>query len=162
MRTLTVHFGDAQEKDGQLSLQSELEMAVDIARETSDLVLSYFGTDRVNPQLKGERDVVTAADVASEKLVLDRLKSSFPNDGVVAEEGSRFDVPSGRRWYVDPLDGTLNYSRGVPIWCVSLSLFDQAGPLLGVICDPVRGELFSAGRGLGAWRDGREMHCATN
>ena len=132
----------------------DLNTAIDIAVEAGGVVLSYFGTDRVDARAKGDRDVVTAADTASETLILTRLREAFPGDGVVAEEGGKEAARGRRRWYVDPLDGTLNYSRGLPVWCVSLALFDGDQPVLGVVHDPIRGETFSAEAGSGARLNG--------
>ncbi|MBV9282232.1 MAG: inositol monophosphatase, partial [Chloroflexi bacterium] len=124
--------------------------AIDIAKEAGAIALSYFDTERVGTRAKGERDVVTAADLASEQLMVRRLTEAFPGDGIVAEEGSRVGAAGERRWFLDPVDGTVNYARGVHVWCVSLSLFEGKYPLLGVIHDPIRGETFSALRGQGA------------
>jgi len=140
-----------------MDAEQELAAAVDIAREAADLVRSYFSTDRVDTRPKGDRDVVTAADLASERLILERLAERFPADGIVGEEGAATRPESGRRWYVDPLDGTLNFSRGLPVWCVSLALFDHGGPVLGVIVDPIRDETFSASTGNGAWLNGQRL-----
>src|SRR5437763_11891206 len=107
-----------------MNLERELEMAREIALETGDIVRSYFRAAHIGTQPKGSRDVVTAADVAGERHVLERLSAAFPQDGLVAEEGSARPSGSGRRWFLDPLDGTLNFSRGLPIWCVSLALFE--------------------------------------
>ena len=143
------------------ALQSDLEIASEIAIETGQVVLSYFGTDRVDARSKGERDIVTAADVASERLLLQRLSQAFPGDGVVGEEGTRTASAGTRRWLVDPLDGTVNYSHGIPIWCVSLSLFEGDHPVLGVIHDPIRGETFRGAAGLGAWCNDTPIHCSS-
>lgn len=129
----------------------ELSEVVRIAREAGEILVSYFETNLVHTRAKGPRDVVTAADFAAEKHVLDQLRTAFPDDGVVAEEGSRVGSGSGRTWYVDPLDGTLNYSRGLPIWCVSIALFEGGRPILGVIHDPLRSETFRAAHGQGVW-----------
>lgn len=135
----------------------DLSAAIDIATEAGGVVLSYFRPDRMDTRAKGDRDVVTAADTASESLVLRRLRDAFPGDGVVGEEGGAERAAGRRRWYVDPLDGTLNYSRGLPVWCVSLSLFEGDQPVLGVIHDPIRGETFSGKRGSGAWLNGAQI-----
>lgn len=140
-------------------LSEEREAAEAIARESGRLLLSYFSTDRVHARPKGDRDVVTAADTASEALILDRLQSAFPQDGIVAEEGSAVGSSSGRQWYIDPLDATLNFSRNVPVWCVSLSLFEGERPILGVTYDPIRDELFSTARGQGATCNGSHLDC---
>lgn len=129
---------------------AELDEAVRIAIEAGQILLSYFNTDRVDVRAKGPRDVVTAADIAAENQVMSRLQRAFPRDGIVAEEGGRVDSLGGRRWYVDPLDGTLNYSRGLPLWCVSIALFEGERPVLGVVHDPIRAETFYTTRGRGA------------
>ncbi len=144
-----------------MDAEQELAAAVDIAREAAELVRSYFSTDRVHTRVKGDRDVVTAADVASERLILERLAERFPTDGIVGEEGAATRPESTRRWYVDPLDGTLNYSRALPIWCVSVALFDRGRPVLGVIVDPIRDETFSAATGRGAWLNGKRLHTSS-
>lgn len=138
-------------------VKDELAAAVDIATEAAALVLSYFGGDHVDIRAKGLGDVVTAADTASERLILSRLNARFPGDGVVGEEGADVESQSGRTWYVDPLDGTLNFSRGLPIWCVSLALFEGDQPLFAVICDPITGETYSAQHGMGAYCNGTRM-----
>lgn len=143
-----------------MDLQSQLKTAVQIASEAGEIGLSYFRSDEVGTRAKGVGDVITAADTASEDLVLRRLADVFPADGVIGEEGTRVDGTGTRRWLVDPLDGTLNYSRGLPIWAVSLALFDGDQPLLGVVHDPLRGESFYAARSLGAWRNDTPIRCS--
>jgi len=143
-----------------MGLQSELAIAVEIAQQSGRLLLEYYGTERVSTRAKGRHDVVTAVDTASEDLILERLRAAFPGDGIVAEEGSEVEARANRRWYLDPLDGTFNYSRGVPFWCVSLALFQGDEPLLGVVHDPTRGETFRAARGLGAWLNEEPIRCS--
>jgi myo-inositol-1(or 4)-monophosphatase len=140
-----------------MTLQDDLTASIEIATDAADLVHSYFGGDRIDVRAKGVGDVVTAADTASESLILDRLKRRFPHDGVVGEEGTRVPGGSGRNWYVDPLDGTLNFSRGVPIWCVSMALYEGDRPLLAVISDPITREIFTAGAGMGSYRNGERI-----
>jgi len=144
-----------------MDAEQELATAVGIAREAADLVRSYFSTDRVDARAKGDRDVVTAADLASERLIREHLAEHFPTDGIVGEEGAATRPESARRWYVDPLDGTLNFSRGLPVWCVSMALFEHEGPVLGVIVDPIRNETFSAATGKGAWLNGKRLHTSS-
>ena len=144
-----------------MGVEQELAAAVDIAREAADLVRTYFSTDQVDTRAKGDRDVVTAADLASEQLILERLTERFPADGIVGEEGAARQPESPRRWHVDPLDGTLNYSRSLPVWCVSMALFEHGCPVLGVIVDPIRDETFSAATGKGAWLNGKRLHTSS-
>ena len=97
------------------------------------------------------------ADRAADALVVDRIRAEFPDDAIVSEEGGRIDGRSGRTWYVDPLDGTINYLYGMPHWSVSIACADQAGAVAGVVYDPVRDELFSAGRGGGGSLGSRRL-----
>jgi myo-inositol-1(or 4)-monophosphatase len=134
-----------------------LETAVEIARESGALLANFFER-RVPFELKGDFDLVTEADRASEKLVVERLRSHFPTHGIVAEEGGGHEGTSDFRWYVDPLDGTTNFAHSFPMFNVTLGL-ERAGEIIaGVVYDPVRGEMFTAERGSGAWLNNRRMH----
>ena len=134
-----------------------LETAVDIARESGALLANFFER-RVPFELKGDFDLVTEADRASEKLVVERLRSHFPSHGIIAEEGGGHEGSSEYRWYVDPLDGTTNFAHAFPMFNITLGL-ERAGELIaGVVYDPIRGEMFSAERGSGAWLNNRRIH----
>jgi len=138
-------------------MQSYLEAAVEIAREAGALGANYFER-RVGFELKGDFDLVTEADRASEKLVVERLRTHFPSHGIVAEEGGGHSSTSDFRWYVDPLDGTTNFAHSFPIFNVTLGL-EQAGEMIaGVIYDPIRQEMFAAERGAGAYLNHRRIH----
>lgn len=137
-------------------MPSYLDTAVEIAREASAL-LSKFAKRHVGFELKGEHDLVTVADRASEKLIVDRLRAQFPAHSIVAEEGGGHQGSSDFRWYVDPLDGTTNFAHGFPVYNVTLAL-EQAGELVaGVIADPTRDEIFTAERGSGAFLNGQRI-----
>jgi myo-inositol-1(or 4)-monophosphatase len=97
--------------------------------------------------------MVSDADRDAEALIEEMLRDERPDDGLLAEEGSEREGRSGRRWVVDPLDGTTNFLYGLPAWGVSVAIEDAQGSLAGVVLDPARGELFSALRGGGAWLD---------
>ena len=132
------------------------EVAASIALEAGSLLRYYFER-RVTFEMKGEYDLVTEADKASEKLVVDLLKRHFPNHGIVAEEGGGHEALSDFRWYVDPLDGTTNFAHSYPVWNVTLAL-EQAGELIaGVVFNPNRDELFTAERGAGAFLNGNRI-----
>ena len=140
--------------------------AAAIALEAGALVRGYFERG-VATEYKGDVDLVTEADRASEKLIVERLSAVFPEHGIFGEEGARRRLESEYRWYVDPLDGTTNFAHGFPVFCVSMGLerrtaglaADADGELIaGVICDPTRDELFLAQKGQGAWLNGRRMH----
>ena len=134
-----------------------LETAVEIAREAGALLVNFFER-RVPFETKGEFDLVTEADRASEKLVVERLRSYFPAHNVMAEEGGGHQSASEYRWFVDPLDGTTNFAHSFPVFNVTLGL-ERAGELIaGVVYDPVKQEMFTAERGAGAYLNNRRMH----
>ncbi len=129
-----------------------------IAREAGELLMPYF-IRRVAIEYKGDVDLVTEADRASEKLIVERLRTRWPEHGIVAEEGTRSDMEADYRWYVDPLDGTTNFAHGYPVFCVSIALTRKDGQLeLGVLYDPTRNEMFAAERGQGATLNGKPIH----
>ena len=98
--------------------------------------------------------MVSDADRDAEALVVDLLRSERPDDGLLGEEDASREGNSGRRWVVDPLDGTTNYLYGFPAWAVSVAVEDAEGGIAGVVYDPVRGDLFAAERGRGLWVNG--------
>ncbi len=130
-----------------------LERAVEIAREAGALVKGYYER-RISYESKGEFDLVTEADRASEKLIVDRLRASFPEHNIVAEEGGGHKSASPYTWFVDPLDGTTNFAHGMPIFNVTMALARDGEVLLGLVLDPLRPELFTAERGAGAFLNG--------
>jgi len=138
-------------------LPSFLETAAEIAREAGAIVTSY-GERKIGFDLKGEYDLVTEADRASERLIVERLRSHFPSHSIVAEEGGGSEGESEYRWYVDPLDGTTNFAHGFPAYNVTLAL-EKAGELIaGVIFDPLRNEMFTAEHGSGAYLNHHRIH----
>ena len=137
-----------------------LETAVEIAREAGALVANYLER-RVPFETKGEFDLVTAADRASEKLIVERLRSHFPTHAIVAEEGGGVDSASEYCWFVDPLDGTTNFAHSFPFFNVTLGLAQAGEVIAGVVFDPVRQELFTAERGSGAYLNNRRIHVSS-
>ncbi len=128
----------------------ELRFATDLARRAGALLIeSYERIERID--YKSKRDVVTNADYASERLVIDAIHERFPGDAILAEEsGEHAGVlrddgsHNGRTWVVDPLDGTVNYANGIPYYCVSIGLVVDDRPTVGVIFDPARDDLYDA------------------
>ena len=132
-----------------------LETAERIAREAGAVLLHHL-RQGIPFDLKGDFDLVTAADKASEKLVVERLTAHFPDHGIIAEEGGGHSSSSEYRWYVDPLDGTTNFAHGYPMFNVTLALQKGTEMIAGVIYDPLHDEMFRAGLGSGAYlNDGR-------
>ena len=132
-----------------------------IAREAGALLMHYF-QKHIKIEYKGDADLVTAADRASEALIRERIQQQFPGHDVLGEEQGLNDQGSDYRWYVDPLDGTTNFAHGYPVFCVSMALEyrelqKQAQRIAGVVYDPTRDELFSAEQGRGAHLNGAPM-----
>lgn len=136
-------------------MEDYLDAAIEIAREAGQVLLAHRGAAF---ELKGAYDLVTAADRASEELVVRRLRERFPQHGIVAEEGGRAEMHAPMRWYVDPLDGTTNFAHGFPMWNVTLALARNEEVIAGVVYDPLNRELFAAERGAGARLNGAPMH----
>jgi myo-inositol-1(or 4)-monophosphatase len=132
-----------------------------IAREAGALLLPYFHRG-LKIEYKGDADLVTAADRASEVLIRERIRQQFPSHDVLGEEQGLSDQGGDYRWYVDPLDGTTNFAHGYPVFCVSMALEhrgkDQARRIAGVVYDPKRDELFTAEVGKGAHVNGTPIH----
>ncbi|MEX2570834.1 MAG: inositol monophosphatase family protein [Gemmatimonadota bacterium] len=137
----TMHIDD--------DLARELQVAHEAAAEAAAILVGRSGADQV--RAKGRADLVTAVDEAAERVIERHLRSAFPDDGFVAEEFSSDARPSGRRWVVDPLDGTVNFVHRHPFACVSIALVDDDGPRIGVINAPFLGEVYHAVRGGGAF-----------
>lgn len=138
-----------------------------IAREAGALLMHYF-QKHIKIEYKGDADLVTAADRASEALIRERIQQQFPGHDVLGEEQGLNDQGSDYRWYVDPLDGTTNFAHGYPVFCVSMALERResghrelkkpAQRIAGVVYDPTRDELFSAEQGKGAHLNGAPIH----
>jgi myo-inositol-1(or 4)-monophosphatase len=150
------HRGDRRRAPGDLL--TDRELAIDLARQAGALLLDRFGQAADDVAVKSSStDMVSAADRDAEALIRGGLRTARPEDGLVGEEGSHREAASGRRWIVDPLDGTTNFLYGFPQWCVSIALEGE----LGVVFDPVRDELFAASRGAGATLNGSPLFMAT-
>jgi myo-inositol-1(or 4)-monophosphatase len=131
-----------------------------IAREAGALILGYFH-QKLKIEYKGDADLVTAADRASEVLIRERVAKQFPAHDVMGEEQGLNDRGAEYRWYVDPLDGTTNFAHGYPVFCVSLALEQRSAAgakrIAAVVYDPTRDELFSAEEGSGAHLNGQPI-----
>ena len=130
---------------------NDLELAKAAAATGAEIVRNGFGSHKTVDQ-KGRLDPVTEIDRASEKAIVDLLNQERPDDGLLGEEGST-KVSTGRRWIIDPLDGTVNFVHGIPHVSVSVALYDGDVPLAGVVHDPIRDEVFAAVRGGGTTRN---------
>ena len=139
-----------------------LNFAIQTARDAGRLLAERYGRS-LQITNKSELDLVTESDLASERLIIDRIKTYYPRHAILAEESGASE-PADRerqsdwRWIIDPLDGTTNYAHGYPCFCVSIGLANKGRLELGVIYDPMREELFTAERGEGAALNGRRIH----
>jgi histidinol-phosphatase len=131
--------------------RSLLDLAVAVAREAGESTLRWFQAGDLAVDRKADGTPVTEADRAAERLVRDRLAEHAPGDGVLGEEEPEAEGTTGRRWIVDPIDGTKAFTRGVPLYSTLLALDDEHGPALGVIVLPALDEIVYAGRGRGCW-----------
>ncbi len=110
---------------------------------------------------KGIIDLVTEADHASEAFLLGEIKAHFPEGHILAEESGSIQGTNEDLWYIDPLDGTVNFAHGIPIFCVSIGFAANGVMTLGVVYDPLRDEMFTAEKGKGAFLNGKQIHTST-
>lgn len=135
-----------------------LDEAVGLARRAGELTLEYFRRTDLVVDTKGDGTPVTAADRDAEAQLRGEIAELFPGDGIYGEEQAETPGTSGRRWIIDPIDGTKAFTHGVPLYTNLLALQDAQGIAIGVINIPVAGETVYAGRGLGAWCNGEQIH----
>lgn len=129
-----------------------LNFAIETAREAGQILLEKFGR-KINISKKGDINLVTEADLASEKLIIERIKSYHPKHSILAEESGEAVIIGGEnkwKWIIDPLDGTTNFAHGYPCFCVTIALEHEGEIVIGVTFDPTRNELFAAEKGRGA------------
>jgi len=132
-------------------IQNFLTVATQAAEAGGKVLQSFWGKLE-NVQEKTPGNLVTEADTASERMVLDILKTAFPEHRILAEEsGASGEITSSYVWAVDPLDGTTNYAHHFPVFSVSIGLLFEGQPIVGVVYNPITDELFTAGLGLGAF-----------
>ncbi len=141
----------------------ELRLALHVAARAGVLVVGL--QDRlISVEHKSPTDVVTEADHRAEALIIGALRLAFPGDSFLGEESGRstsVDVRSGRTWVIDPIDGTVNYANGIPLFCVSIALIEAGRPVVGVVRDPIRGESFAAVADGPATLEGRPIRSSS-
>jgi histidinol phosphatase-like enzyme (inositol monophosphatase family) len=135
-----------------------LDEAVELTREAGRLTLEWFRNPALAIERKGDGTPVTVADKAAERFLRAELGKRHPDDSILGEEEAAVTGSSGRRWVIDPIDGTKAFTHGVPLYSNLLALEDEHGPAIGVINLPALGETVYAGRGLGCFCDGEQVH----
>lgn len=138
--------------------QSILDEAVGMAQRAGELTLKYFRSSSLAIDTKSDGTPVTEADRGAERQLRVELAELFPDDGIFGEEEAETPGASGRRWIIDPIDGTKAFTHGVPLYTNLLALEDEAGIAVGVINIPALGETVYAARGLGAYCNGERIH----
>lgn len=145
-------------------IESNIYNAVAWAREAGELQLEYFRSKHLKMTTKqNASDVVTEADKATERLLTAYVLENCPGHSILSEEsGETGDMESEWRWVIDPLDGTTNFSQGLPAFCISIALQHNGETVGGVVNAPYLGEIFHAIKGKGAWLNGSRITCASS
>ena len=140
-----------------MEIQNFLSVAETLAKRAGDLCLE-IQQDLGEVHYKSKKDVVTRADIASEKLIVEGLRAAFPTHSIRTEEAGVIEGSDPRyRWIIDPVDGTVNFSRGIPLWGISIALHFEGKPLVAAINLPKLGELYTASKGGGAFMNGKPI-----
>jgi histidinol phosphatase-like enzyme (inositol monophosphatase family) len=134
-----------------VQFEKELQFARSVAMHAGDLALGY-AQQELKPESKPDLSPVTIADKECERLIAARIEAAFPEDGILGEEGSDKPSRNGRRWIIDPIDGTRDFVRGIPVWSNLLALEADGEVVLGVCNMPARQESYFAWLGGGAYR----------
>jgi myo-inositol-1(or 4)-monophosphatase len=143
------------------STDALLELATRLARDGGALALTMRTGVETLATKSSPTDVVTAADKAVERLLVEGIRAARPDDGLLGEEGASDEGTTGLRWVIDPIDGTVNYLYGIPQWAVSIGIEDDRGTLVGVVFDPSKDELWQAVRGGGSTLNGASLSCSS-
>jgi myo-inositol-1(or 4)-monophosphatase len=129
----------------------------DLAKKAGELVRNGYAKQH-QVDFKGEIDLVTEIDHQSEAFIIKTIKSDFQDHAILAEESGQTKGMDNHQWYIDPLDGTVNYAHNIPFFCVSIAYAHKGIVQVGVVYEPMRDECYSAQRGKGAWLNGTPLH----
>jgi myo-inositol-1(or 4)-monophosphatase len=142
--------------------EPRLAFTIDLARRAAELALSHFRSiETLTIESKGHQDLVSNADRDVETFIRAAIAEAWPDDGIVGEEHATVTGSSGHVWVIDPIDGTANFVRGIPAWCVVIACTFEGRTEVGVICEPCSGETFWAERGGGAFVDGKPIKASS-
>lgn len=139
-----------------MEIRGWVAFAEEIARGAGGILKEYYGR-RHEIRFKGEINLVTDVDRRSEAYLMERIRGTFPDHGILSEESREIPSSSSYRWIVDPLDGTTNYAHDYPCFCVSVALERDGELLAGAVFDPMLEESYTAGAGSGAFRNGKRI-----
>lgn len=140
----------------------ELEIAQQAAREAANIIKEFARHKTFKIELKAKNDLVTDVDVASENKIVEILTAAFPDDHILAEENHQLKtLPDGRVWIIDPIDGTTNFAHGFPVFCISIALWENKIPRVGLILEVQNNELFTATENEGAYLNGEKINVSS-
>ena len=141
------------------SLEENLDVAMEAADKAAAMLRAFHKENKdLEIQFKGKNDLVTKADLASEEIIKETISTYFPNDKFLAEEShTNWDLTDDRTWIIDPIDGTTNFAHGFPVYCISIALYVNKEPVIGLILEAAKGEMFTAVKGHGAFLNGRPI-----
>lgn len=138
-------------------MQPDLEFIIELSKKAGEILKKGYGQEH-QVTYKGPVDLVTEIDRESERFLVSAILQKFPDHTIVAEEGGLTEGRSEHCWYIDPVDGTSNYSKGLPMFCVSIGYASQGKMKLAAVYDPLRDESFTAEKGRGASLNGNTIH----
>ena len=138
-------------------MQPNIDFLITLSKEAGKILKKGYGKEH-QISYKGPINVVTEVDRKSEYLLIERILGSFPDHSIVAEESGFLEGKNDHCWFIDPVDGTSNYAKGLPIFCVSIGYAYKGSMVLSAIYDPIRDESYSAERGAGAYLNGEKIH----
>jgi histidinol-phosphatase len=144
-----------------VSFSAELAFANDLADMADDISMRYFRNDETGIREKSDGTPVTQADEEIERMLRKEIAAAFPNHGVLGEEEGETEGSSQARWILDPIDGTKNFSWGIPVWGTLIALESEGDVVCGVVSCPALGERYAAAAGLGATRNGETIRVST-
>lgn len=143
-------------------MEVSVDFLLETARHAGGIIHGYFRTIKTATEKAVRGDVVTQADLESEKYIIGRIREAYPEHNILAEESGEISLPKGEySWIIDPLDGTKNYFQRVPLFCVSIGVLRGGQPFAGAIYDPIHDEMFHAVKGQGAFLNGKPIKVST-
>lgn len=145
------------------AVEHNLDVAMEAADKAATLIRSFHKENKdLGIQFKGKNDLVTKADVAAEEIIKATILGYFPDDLFLAEESSAaWEISDKRTWIIDPIDGTTNFAHGFPVYCISIALYENKEPIIGLILEAAKGEMFTAVKDHGAFLNGRPIKVST-
>lgn len=138
-------------------MQPTIDFMIDLSKEAGKILKDGYGKEH-QVSYKGPINLVTEIDRKSEDLLVGRIRAAFPEHSIMTEESGFLEGLNDQRWFIDPLDGTSNYAKGLPLFCVSIAYAFQGQVRLSAVYDPIRDESYYAERGQGAWLNGERLH----